>query len=384
MLSAEETRAAESLLAGAWGPGVTVRSAEKIWNRKNVLRLHLADGRSAVLKRGRDADSAGPLRGFPGEVTALEFLNGMHTPVAPRLLGADADILIMEDLGPAASLAHSLLTHDPGQAAADLVAYGRALGAMHAWSAGRGPEFASVAAARTGADGVPEPHWLAAITRGKEPFLGTAARLGLATDGVSAEIDSLLGLLHGPGDAYTGFVHSDACPDNTHITDGTCRLFDFETSGWGPVALDAAYLLAPFPSCWCFAALPAEVAGPALRAYRDQMTSAGVILGADWDVALAAALGGWVVARGSALGRALDEDRDWGTTTARPRALTWLRSFTGAAARSGALPRLRVLAEAMLEELSARWPTTVVPDYPALARPGAPLARVPGGWESAT
>ena len=377
MLSARETHAAESLLSDAWGAGVTVRSAEAIWGRKYILRLSLADGRSVVLKRGRDADSGDPLRGFPGEVTVLDFLNGMDPPVAPRLLGADADILIMEDLGPESSLANSLLAHDSGRAANDLVAYGRALGTMHAWSAGRYREFASIAAVRAGGC-VPEPHWIAATAHGRQPLLDLAAQLGLPVDGVSAELDSLPELLRGPGGAYTGLVHSDACPDNTQIVDGNCRLFDFETSGWGPVALDAAYLLAPFPSCWCFASLPAEVADPALQAYRDQVTSAGVALGADWDVALTAALGSWVVARAPAFGR-LDEDRDWGTTTARPRALTWLHSFTDAAARTGALPRLRALAETMREQLTARWPETVVPDYPALARPGAPLARLPRG-----
>jgi hypothetical protein len=344
-----------------------------------------------VLKRGRDADSGEPRRGFPAEVAALSFLNGMETPVAPRLLGAtvlarelarDTDLLIMEDLGPASSLAHSLLAHDPGRAAADLIAYARSLGAMHAWSSGRGPEFASLAALTGG--GVPEPHWIGAIPRGKEPFLRVAAQLGLPADGVAAEIDSLPELMRGPGDAYTGLVHSDACPDNTQITNGDCRLFDFETSGWGPVALDAAYLLAPFPSCWCFASLPAETADPALEAYRDQVTSAGVTLGPDWDIALTAALGSWVVARGPAADKALQKDEDWGTTTIRPRALTWLRSFTDAAARSGALPRLRALAEAMHAGLSERWPEVTVPDYPALARPGAELARPPEDWESPT
>lgn len=384
MLSAQEIRAAESLLADAWGTGAVVLSAEQIWDRSNVLRLKLADGRSVVLKRGRDADSADPLRGFPAEVTALEFLNNMDLPVAPRLLGADTEVLIMEDLGPASSLAHSLLAHDSDRAATDLVAYGRALGAMHVWSSGRRSEFASIAAARTAGGSVPEPHWIAAFTKGKEPLLRVAARLGLPADGVSSEIDSLLELLCGPGDAYSGLVHSDACPDNTHIANGRCRLFDFETSGWGPVALDAAYLLAPFPSCWCFASLPADVAEPALEAYRDQVTGAGGTLGSDWDVALTAALASCVVARAPAFDRTLDEDRDWGTTTARPRALTWLRSFTDAAAESGALPRLRKLAEAMHEQFSARWPETVVPDYPALARPGAPVARLPRGWKSLT
>src|SRR5579859_1583568 len=45
VLSARETRLAESML------GVAVLSAEEIWGRPHILRLSLADGRSAVLKR---------------------------------------------------------------------------------------------------------------------------------------------------------------------------------------------------------------------------------------------------------------------------------------------------------------------------------------------
>jgi len=43
---------------------------------------------------------------------------------------------------------------------------------------------------------------------------------------------------------------------------------------------------------------------------------------------------------------------------------------------------LRVVAMAVQEQLSLRWPDSVIPDYPALARPGAPLAKLPRGWES--
>jgi hypothetical protein len=63
----------------------------------------------------------------------------------------------------------------------------------------------------------------------------------------------------------------------------------------------------------------------------------------------------------------------------RPRLLTWLRSFTGRAA-DGALPRLHATASAMHERLSARWPGPRIPEYPALARPGAALAQIPDGW----
>ena len=382
VLSAAEIHAAESLLADYWGASVVVRDAEKIWDRSHIVRLRLAgDDRTAVLKRPREGASDDRSRGFDAELAALRFLSPMETTVAPRLLGADASagILIMEDLGPGSSLADSLMAGGHGRVAADLISYARAIAAMHAWSVGRSREYAQIRAGLAGSAGAGmEPDWMDAIARSKERFLAMAAHLGLATDGVDREIDSLGALMAGAG--YVGLVHSDLCPDNTHIADDRCQIIDFETSGWGPVALDVAYLLAPFPSCWCFASLPAEVAGPALLAYRDQAANAGMELGPDWEDALTAALAGWVIARGARIGQALEEDRDWGTTTMRPRLLTWLSSFIGAASRTGALPRLRALAEAIREQLRLRWPDAVVPEYPALARPGALLARRPSSW----
>ena len=378
VLSAAETRAAEALLTDHRGASVPVRAAEKIWGRSHIVRLRLGDDRTVVLKRRRQGDFAGPALSFNAELAALEFLSPMQNPVAPRLLGADptAGILVMEDLGPGTSLADSLLADDGARAEADLVSYARALGRMHAWSIGRSREYAKIRARIAGdADTRFAPFWIDALVGGKEPFLAMSAGLGLPTGGAGEEIDSLRTLLDGAG--YVGLVHSDLCPDNTHIVDGVCRIIDFETSGWGPMALDVAYLLAPFPSCWCFARLPAEAAEPALLAYRDQMAGEGVELGPDWDTALTAALAGWVVARGAGIGRALDQDRNWGTTTVRPRLLTWLRSFTRSAARTGVLPRLGALTQALEEQLQSRWPDAVVPEYPALATPGAPLARIP-------
>jgi hypothetical protein len=77
----------------------------------------------------------------------------------------------------------------------------------------------------------------------------------------------------------------------------------------------------------------------------------------------------------------LEEDQPWGTTTMRPWLLTWLRSFTSAAGRSGVLPGLRILAAQLHERLSARWPQAVIADYPALARPGSARVQVPGFWQ---
>ena len=365
-----------ALLADAWGPGTEIRGAEPIWGRTHVMRLRVTTDRSVVLKRRGER-----VGGFGAELAALEYLNAMPVPVAPRLVGADdqAGLLLMEDLGPGASLADALLAGDRERAQAGLVSYARALGAMHASSMGRPGELARLRARYTPQAPL-SPAWLRAVTyRRREAFLGAVASLGLAVDGADAEIDELSLLLNGTG--YLGLVHSDACPDNVRLLADGCRIFDFETSGWGPIVLDAAYLLAPFPSCWCSASLPAEVAAPAMDAYRAVVQAAGIDLGPDWDVAMTAALAVWVVGRGEMITGVLGEDEKWGTTTLRPRLLTWLRSFIGAAGRTGVLPRLRALAGALHDELRARWPETVIAAYPALAGPGSARVEVPQWWQ---
>ena len=382
-LPPDETRTAGALLSAAWGERTAVLGAEVLGDRTHVFRLRLDDGRSAVLKR-RDGEAGASGGGAFGiELAALEYLNAMPEPVAPRLLGADAEagILLMEDLGPGRSLADSLLAGSPEAAQrvqADLVAYARALGAMHAWSRDRGAAFAALRARHAPREPL-EPAWLGAVGRGQAGFLAVAAGLGLPTAGVEDEIQAITDITNGM--AYPGLLHGDACPDNMRLRGGECLIFDFESSGWGPVALDAAYLLAPFPSCWCFGRLPAGTAASALDAYRSQVGAAGVELGPDWAAAMAAAMAVWVIARGRALREALVADGAWGTTTMRPRLLAWLRSFAAAAGRAGTLPRLRALAADLDEVLSRRWPEVRVPEYPALAGPDAVLAEVPDGWQ---
>jgi hypothetical protein len=203
VLSAAETRAAESLLGTCWDAGVTVTGAEKIWGRDHIVRLRIAgDGRSVVLKRHRTDNVGGRTQGFNAELAALEFLGPMEPAIAPRLLGADAaaGILIMEDLGPGSSLADSLLASDRDRAQADLVSYARALGTVHAWSAGRSGEYAEIRARHAGSpESSMHPHWMDAIASGKVRFLAMSAQLGLPTDGAAEEIDSLAALMGGSG-----------------------------------------------------------------------------------------------------------------------------------------------------------------------------------------
>ncbi|HET6835244.1 MAG TPA: phosphotransferase [Acidimicrobiales bacterium] len=300
MLGSDERRAAERILAEAWGEAVAVRAAEVVAGRRHVVRLSADDGRTAILKRSRATDSGGGRwgdepAGLASEWTALDLLGAMPEPVAPRLLGGDATrrLIVIEDLPPGRLLAHSLLGSDPVTARADLVAYAEALAAVGAGSRDRAAEHAA-ACRRRGLDPGGGSWWVRVIGRRREGFLAFAADLGLPTAGADAEIAEIEQILD--GEIAPGFVHGDPCPDNIVLIDGRCCLLDFERSSWGSVVLDAAYLIAPFPSCWCFAGLPAEAVGPALAAYHASLAAAGQEPahgpGRDWDRAVAAALAG--------------------------------------------------------------------------------------------
>jgi aminoglycoside phosphotransferase (APT) family kinase protein len=356
VLSVAEREAAESLLSAAWGEPAGICAANVVWDRAHVVRVGTRDGRSAILKRPRRARREGEpgWAAFGLELASLEYLAGMPVPVAPRLLGADvkAGVLVMEDLPAGPSLADSLLLGDRAAAITGLVAYAASLGSVHAWSIGRTAGFEQARERYSPAAGSCS-WWLARIERGRGHFLQASSVFGLATTGVDAEVDQLIGMLDGP--RYRGFVHGDLCPDNVRLTDGRMRFFDFEWSGLGSAALDAAYLLAPFPSCWCFADVPADVADQALVAYRGALAAGGAEAGQDFGAELTAAMAGWLVTRGAMIEDALWHDRQWGTTTVRPRLLSWTRRFAAAAAATGTFPRLRMLAEALNDQLGSRW-----------------------------
>jgi Ser/Thr protein kinase RdoA (MazF antagonist) len=373
-----EQRAAEALLTRALGEPAAVQAAESLWDRGHVFRLRLASGRTVILKHKRRQWPIGAQL-FGDELAALDYLNGMPVPVAPRLLGADAQagLLLMEDLGDGATLADSLMASGRERVQAELVGYARALGSLHAWSMSHAGE-AAVVRARHGPGDESGPRWRDAVQRGKEPFLATAATLGVASHGVAEEIDQVHRMI--VGTSYLGLVHGDPCPDNVRLIDGTCRIVDYEHAGWGPVAYDAAYLLAPFPSCWCFARLPDEVAGPAVEAYRGSLETAGIELGPDWESITTAVLAAAFLGRGQMFAEALDQDDEWGTATMRPRLLAWLRTFAGRAG-DGTLPRLQATAAAMQDRLAERWAGVRIPDYPSLAQAGSVLAQIPDGWQ---
>jgi Ser/Thr protein kinase RdoA (MazF antagonist) len=381
----------ERLLADAWGAPVAVEEAEVLADRAHVVRVTTADGRSAVVKRPGDGPRGrwgAASHGIAVEQAGLEHLAAMPGAPVPALLGGDGDlaVIVLEDLAVERTMAGSLLGDDPERAWADVVALGAALGAVHGWSIGRADAFAALRAAHGVAR--PERTWWGDVFRAERtPFLDALDRLrlgGTTTASVlEGEFDALDTAL--AGGRWRGFVHGDPCPDNAVVA-GRVRLLDLERCSPGSIALDAAYLLAPFPSCWCFGRVPQDLAGAALAAHRRALADHGIVLGEGWDVAVAAALGAWVVVRGSQAAESLDDagrPSVWGTTTLRPRFLSWADAFAAAPAAPDAFPHLFAVVTALRDRLRTAWPDEEVPHYPPFAPPGGALAARPEGWTPA-
>jgi Ser/Thr protein kinase RdoA (MazF antagonist) len=391
-LTPDEWDAAAGVLRAAWGPDVTLASATSLYERDHVVRLVADDGRRAVLKRARSGGQGlwGDVDGFQVEWAALEALGAMPVPVAPTLLGGDPGrgLFVMEDLdGP--TLAASLLSApapagparagaEPtgtgtGRAEADLVAFAGALAGLHAAGILEPGRFA---AARD-RHGLPpmRSRWGAMVAAGRARFTGALAEVfgpGGTPAGLDAELDRVERLLDGHGDAGTGtdgagdgmagIVHGDPCPDNVLLVDGRARILDYERASPGSVAMDAAYLLAPFPSCWCFAPLPPTVAAAAYDAYLAVRSAAGAPVGPAWAEEMAAALVAPFAMHAAAFARALGspaapgdsgpglDGMPWGTTTTAPRLATWAATFLADPA-AAALPQLTAVVAAARDRL---------------------------------
>jgi Ser/Thr protein kinase RdoA (MazF antagonist) len=379
VLATDEIQSVERILSETWDEPSTLRSAEPVWGRRHVVRVVTTSGQAAFVKRPRKPrDVERDENNFAADWSALAFLSDAPGAPVPRVLGGDwpRRLLVIEELPPGRSLAESLLGDDPWAAGNDLVAYAEALARTHLWSLERLEEYKDARAARGLAD-QPLCGWAHTVDQENQAaFTAVIRELGVADAELQAELEAELEALYdwlfdGP---FLGLVHGDPCPDNVRIVDGICRLFDFEVSGLGSIALDTTYLRAPFPSCWCFGALPSDVADRAASAYEAVLVNGGVRLGAEWQDATAAALALWVVARWRMLRRALGEDWEWGTTTMRPRLVAWSRAATRVS--STRFVRLGTVIGDLADLCAERWPEAAIPQYPALAS-GAPVAKRP-------
>jgi tRNA A-37 threonylcarbamoyl transferase component Bud32 len=280
---------------------------------------------------------------FTRETTALRLAARVDPPVAPAVLGVDADHQVM------------VLEHIAGGPAPEdwIVGYATALARLHA--------------ATTAADAAALPGWSGPDARDVDAFMAFAAALAAdVPDAVADELAALVARLSTP--AGFALLHGDPCPANDLYTTCGVRFVDFEQASLGDGITELAYLRIGFPTCWCATAPDPALVAEAESAYR---TAPGTEPAGD----LADACAGWLI-RGDALVErahrdgtdhlavASREDWMWGTATARQRLLHRLGVVADLATdRLAALGRLaadlrgRMLtAWPALEPLPARRP----------------------------
>jgi hypothetical protein len=325
---------------------------------------------------------------FFSEAAALDFLGGLTSaPIAPRLYGVDRRrrVLVLEDLGTGVSLAELLMGNDRAAAEAGLLAYARALGRLHAATAGRADDFRRVSRAA----GAP----LDFIERDQARIRRDITLIAESLTGIEFEwtpalvdeVGRVAATLISPG-PFLVLSHDDSCPDNNRLLDGEMRFFDFEFAGFRHALLDAVYPRVPFATCWCVNCLPEPVLLDVDRAYRDELARgvpeanddatyyrAAVEAHAFWLLTTMRRPTGLRDPEMGLFSEALAADRTWGTATIRQRIIHRLEAFAGFAYRHHHLEAIASFASHLAEVLRARWP--FVPDlplFPAFRDPSSP------------
>jgi hypothetical protein len=277
---AHTVAAAERLLTRWCGANVRLSDPEDLGGsqRTVVLRVRVADNpfslpRTVVLKRNTTPVTADQADLFAHEAASCQLVTALQRTdrVGPELIAHDPTerLLVLEDLGRAATLAEKLLGSDPKAAERGLLAWARSLGRLHAVTAEREPDFTALMR-RFGLRNWHDP--IAPDARralAELPDL-LAAELGVPTpQPVVDRARASVRLLGGPG--YRAFSPSDLCPDNNLVTNHGVRFLDFEWGCVRDVTLDVAYLRVPFPSCWCVFRLPAGMSEAMLAVWRAEV-----------------------------------------------------------------------------------------------------------------
>lgn len=361
---------AEQLLTRRHGATVTLADPEDLGGsgRSVVLRARVAENpfglpRSLVIKQYQRDPSAGRAGRFRHEAASLQLFTALSggNRTSPELVAHDPAnrLLVLEDLGRSSTLADKLFGTDAGSAERCLLVWARALGRLHAVTAGREHDFDALLR-RLG-----ERSWRDPMADEARAALASvpelvAAELGVTVSPAAAlEAHATARLLGGT--RYRAFSPSDTCPDNNLVTSRGVRFVDFEWGCFRDVVLDAAYTRMPFPGCESSFGLPAGMPEAMLAAWRSEV----VVVWPDLDEPIrlttrlldAQLLWVWLCTR-QLLPKGLAENALIGRDPARsPRALLALTHYWAGLATDAAAarrPATAELAESMLAALRGR------------------------------
>lgn len=274
--------AAERLLTRRAGATVILTDPEDLGGsersvvaRARVERSPFELPRTLVVKHHTGEPAPGRPDPFPFEVASCQLFTALPAAVrpSPAIIAHDAQakLIVMEDLGRAATVADALFDSDPERARRCLLSWARALGRMQAATAGRENDFGALLrrlGERTRRDPIADD---ARAALAELPGLLTAL-LGVEVPAAAErEVRGTARLLGST--RFRAFSPSDTCPDNSVIAPEGVRFVDFEWGCFRDIALDAAYLKLPFPGCESSFAVPDGVADAMLLAWHNEIAA---------------------------------------------------------------------------------------------------------------
>ena len=256
-----------------------------------------APGSTVVVKRFLDGPGT---RGLPFEHEVAGLLTLDRTPVLLALDEAHR-LVVMSDVGDGPTLADLLLGDDRDAAWQGALEWATALGELAGASARHLERFSGELAAR----GVVKGWDLDADARAGIHRLVEA--LPTPSDLAREPLDAMLAFVHDDLDALAGLrargssavvSPGDTCPDNAVRTTAGWVFLDLEDTNAHHPALDAAYTLMPFSTCWCVFDPPPGLTDELLAAFTAGLGAhlPGAVVEPAWtrDVLLACA--GWILA----------------------------------------------------------------------------------------
>jgi hypothetical protein len=278
--------------------------------------------------------------------------------LAPRVVAEQSapPVLILSDLGAGPSVADALLGRDPAVAERAVCTWAGAMARLHAATIGLRAEFRAALDERTGDLPVRDAQIGTDIEDAVRALDRACTTLEVRVpDGAIDELRGLAKRLGGSG--LAALTPADACPDNNVLTADGLALLDFEGAQWRHVAWDVAYLLAPWPTCWCSWRMPEEVGERALQAYRDAAAAAvPAVRDATFVQDVRAAAVGWALITTTwFLDNALGSDPALNPDKPTPTRRAMISHRLAAAARSDVLPALAGLAGGLAGALRERW-----------------------------
>lgn len=367
--------AAEEALSAAWGGRVSCAIIDTLpgSSRSRVYRLSVTGGpvASVILKASigrdggpyvaRDPTPGGPFQRLCNDWAGGEMLGPLG--LGPNVYAGDSErgFCLLEDLGEGETLAQRLSGSDPASATEALFAYARSLGEMHAATRGQERRWADLLeekGARNDNNGPIATPWRSAAQdiRVFCEEIGMNIPAALETD--VAEIFEKIDR----NSEYLAFTPADCCPENHFLRGDRVVFFDCEFAGMRHALLDAAYVLAPFPTCSCCAALPDDLPPRLIAAYRE-----GFAGGPDFEDEMTLALAAWLT-NGLMAHRFTGWDSAFGLSTLRQRVQVLIGQLLARPNFNSVAPKLAELVADWDKLLRVRWSALPpMPKYPAFA-----------------